>query len=70
LPLLATILTAHRGDVGSDSGLPSVSAADWEIFEPRRGEAPMFNLSKLDPLETAILGFGILAIAALAFVVV
>jgi hypothetical protein len=39
------------------------------MFEPRRGEAPMFNLSKYDPLEIAILGFGILAVVALAFVV-
>jgi len=29
----------------------------------------MFSLSKYDPLEIAILGFGILAVVSLAFVV-
>ena len=29
----------------------------------------MFNLSNYDPLEIVILGFGILAVVALAFVV-
>lgn len=55
--------------MGSDCGLRSVSAGEGVMFEPRRGGAPMFNLSKLDPLETTMLGFGILAVVALAFFV-
>jgi hypothetical protein len=58
---------------------PSTAAA-FALAESRKAQAlnikrsparrtPMFNLSKYDPLEIAILGLGILTVAALAFVV-
>jgi len=38
------------------------------MLSPGKEKPAMFKLSKIDPVPAAIMGFGILAVVALAFV--